>query len=131
MATILLVEDDVNNVSLLEDIFLFDEISARLVTATTGEEVMDLAVSLQPVLILMDLRLPGVDGMETTEDLKRNPLTKHIPVWAITACAMPGDREVVREAGCCKYFTKPLSVRNFGRCLKSFMEHQNEMVAAT
>ena len=108
MNTILLVEDNVNNLLLLEDIFSLDDISARLVTVTSGEEVMHLAVSLQPVLILMDLRLPGIDGLETTENLKRNPLTKDIPVWAITAYAMPGDEEKARAAGCDGYFTKPV-----------------------
>ena len=93
MNTILLIEDNVNNVSLLEDIFLFDDIPARLVSVETGEEALNRAVEIQPVLILMDLRLPGIDGLETTQILKRNPLTKDIPVWAITAYAMNGDEE--------------------------------------
>ena len=131
MTTILLVDDDVNNASLLEDVFSYDGIAARLVTANCGEKVLPLAVSLQPALILMDLRLPGIDGLEVTEDLKRNPLTKDIPVWAVTACAMPGDRERARDAGCCKYFTKPFSMRDFSHCVKSFMEHQGKTIAAT
>ena len=85
MNTILLIEDNVNNIMLLEDIFMLDDIAARLVSVETGEEALSRVVELQPVLILMDLRLPGIDGLETTEILKHNPLTKHIPVWAITA----------------------------------------------
>jgi two-component system, cell cycle response regulator DivK len=131
MSTILLVEDNVNNLSLLEDIFVYDDIPAHLVYVSSGEEALRLAVSLQPVLILMDLRLPGTDGLETTEILKRNPLTKDIPVWAITAYAMPGDEEKALAAGCCAYFTKPLSTREFGNSLKSFLESLPKAAAAT
>ena len=71
MPIILLVEDNVSSVSLLEDIFLFDRIPAELVCARNGEEALQLAISSRPVLILMDLRLPGMDGLETTEMLKK------------------------------------------------------------
>ncbi|MEI7903454.1 MAG: response regulator [bacterium] len=81
-----------------------------------------LAGSLQPVLILMDLRLPGIDGLETTEILKRNLLTKDIPVWAITAYAMQGDKERSLAAGCDEYFAKPLSMRTLGDRLRDFLE---------
>jgi len=70
----------------------------------------------------MDLRLPGIDGLETTEILKRNPLTKDIPVWAITAYAMQGDEEKARAAGCDKYFAKPLQMRKLGDRLKDFLQ---------
>jgi CheY-like chemotaxis protein len=122
MNTILLVEDNTNNVSLLEDVFAYDDIPARLAYVTNGEEALRRAVSLQPVLILMDLRLPGIDGLETTEILKRNPLTKDIPVWAITAYAMQGDEEKARAAGCEEYFAKPLSMRALGDHLKTFLQ---------
>ena len=80
MNTILLIEDNVNNIMLLEDIFVLDDISsARLVSVETGEEALNRAIELQPVLILMDLRLPGIDGLETTQILKHHPLTKDIP----------------------------------------------------
>ena len=121
MTTILLVEDNANNAFLLEDVFSFDDVPARLITVTNGEEALHLAVALQPVLILMDLRLPGIDGLETTEILKRNPLTKDIPVWAITAYAMPGDEEKARAAGCDESFAKPLSMRTFGDRLRDFL----------
>ena len=122
MPTILLVEDNTSNASLLEDVFSFDDIPARLAYVTSGEEALRLAVSLRPVLILMDLRLPGIDGLETTEILKHNPLTKDIPVWAITAYAMPGDEEKARAAGCDEYFAKPLSMRTLGDRLRDFLQ---------
>jgi two-component system, cell cycle response regulator DivK len=129
MRTILLVEDKNTNVSLIEDMFTFDHIPAKLVVVATGEEALQSAGSLLPVLILMDLRLPGVDGLETTQMLKRNPITIDIPVWAITAYAMSGDEERARAAGCCKYFTKPLSIRDFGDCLRDFLEELTEQKA--
>ena len=121
MSIILLVEDNTSSVSLVEDIFLYDHIPARLVTAASGEEAQRLAVSLWPVLILMDLRLPGIDGLETTEMLKYNPLTKDIPVWAITAYAMPGDKEKALAAGCDEYFAKPMRMRTLADRLKDFL----------
>lgn len=122
MNTILLVEDNANNASLLEDVFSYDDIPARLAYVASGEEAPRLAISLQPVLILMDLRLPGIDGLETTEILKRNLRTKDIPVWAITAYAMPGDEEKARAAGCDEYFAKPLRMRTLGDRLRDFLQ---------
>ena len=121
MNTILLIEDNVDNLMLLEDIFLLDDISARLVSAETGEEGLNRAIELQPALILMDLRLPGIDGLETTQILKRNPLTKDIPVWAITAYAMNGDEERARAAGCCEYITKPVHTLELANRLRAFL----------
>jgi two-component system, cell cycle response regulator DivK len=126
MLTIMLVEDNTNNVSLIEDMFVFDRIPARLVVVATGEEALQSAGSLPPALILMDLRLPGIDGLETTQILKRDPMTRDIPVWAITAYAMPGDEEKARAAGCCEYFVKPLSMRGFGDCLRNFLQELTE-----
>ena len=123
MNTILLIEDNFSNISLLEDIFLFDDIPARLVSVESGEEALYRAVELQPALILMDLRLPGIDGLETTQILKRDPRTKDIPVWAITAYAMNGDEERARAAGCCEYITKPVRAMDLANRLRTFL-HQ-------
>lgn len=121
MNTVLLVEDNVNNVMLLEDIFLLDDVAARLVSVETGEEALSRAIELQPVLILMDLRLPGIDGLETTQILKRHPLTKDIPVWAITAYAMNGDEERAMAAGCCEYITKPVRLLDLANRFRAFL----------
>jgi len=122
MNTILLIEDNFTNISLLEDIFMFDDIPARLVSVETGEEALNRAVELQPALILMDLRLPGIDGLETTQILKSNPLTKDIPIWAITAYAMNGDEERARAAGCCEYITKPVRALDLASRLRTFLD---------
>jgi two-component system, cell cycle response regulator DivK len=122
MWTVLLVEDNPSSQSLLEDVFWFDHVPAKLVTATSGEQSQLLAASLRPDLILMDLRLPGIDGLETTEMLKHNPLTKDVPVWAITAYAMPGDEERALAAGCDRYFTKPFPTRMLADHLRDFLQ---------
>ena len=121
MNTILLIEDDDNNVSLLEDIFQFDDIPAQLVTAKIGEEALTQAIMTQPVLILMDLRLPGIDGLEATRILKQNAVTKDVPIWAITAYAMNGDEDRARAAGCCEYITKPISLVELANRLRTFL----------
>jgi CheY-like chemotaxis protein len=131
MNTVLLIEDNVNNRSLLEDVFLFGDIPARLVSVETGEEALGRAVELQPVLILMDLRLPGIDGLETTQILKCNPLTKDIPVWAITAYAMKGDEERARAAGCGEYITKPMHVLELANRLRAFLARLERQEART
>ena len=120
--TILLVEDNFNNISLIEDVFEFDNIPAKLVVAQSGEEALRSVIQLQPDLILMDLRLPGIDGLETMEILKNNPLTKDIPIWAVTAYAMPGDEEMAMAAGCCQYITKPTNTQDFIERLRIFLD---------
>ncbi|MBN2217941.1 MAG: response regulator [Pirellulales bacterium] len=120
MPTVLLVEDNTSSQFLLEDVFSYDHIPARLITVTSGEQVQIMAVSLKPDLILMDLRLPGIDGLETTEILRRNPATKDIPVWAITAYAMPGDEEKAMASGCNEYITKPFPTRMLADRLRAF-----------
>ena len=131
MNTILLIEDNFSNFSLLEDIFLFDDIPARLASVETGEEALNRAIELQPVLILMDLRLPGIDGLETTQILKHHPLTKDIPVWAITAYAMKGDEERARAAGCCEYITKPVRAMELANRLRTFLRRLERRTVLT
>jgi two-component system, cell cycle response regulator DivK len=131
MNTILLIEDNINNAALLEDALLFDGIPARLVIVQTGEEALNKAIEIQPDLILMDLRLPGIDGLETTQILKCNSLTKDIPVWAVTAYAMNGDEERARAAGCCEYITKPTHVPELANRLRIFLDQLERQKALT
>ena len=129
--TILLVEDNFNNISLMQDVFEFDNIPAKLVVTQSGEEALRSVIQIQPDLILMDLRLPGIDGLETTQILKRNPLTKDIPVWAITAYAMKGDEERARAAGCCEYITKPVRALELANRLRTFLDQLKQREAET
>ncbi|MHB1036796.1 MAG: response regulator [Pirellulales bacterium] len=119
--TIMLVDDDFLNIALMEDLFELDDIPAKLQVARTGEESLPCASQCQPALILMDVRLPGIDGLEATQILKNDPRTRDIPVWVITAYAMPGDAEKARRAGCSEYITKPTDTRELTERLRKFL----------
>jgi len=108
MAKILLVEDNEMN---------RDMLSRRLVRkgyevfiATDGQQGADMALSRLPDLILMDMSLPVIDGWEATRRIRANDATRRIPVIALTAHAMAGDREKAMEAGCDDYDTKPVEI---------------------
>src|SRR5882672_12871682 len=86
-AIVLLVEDSHLNRDVIGDVFEFDDIPAQLVAAETAEEAIELAFELQPDLMLMDIRLPGMNGLEATQKLRADERTKNIPIWALTAHA--------------------------------------------
>lgn len=120
MNTILLVEDDLANRAVIEDIFEFDGIGAELECVESGEKAMLVIPKLQPILILMDIRLPGISGLEVTRTLKAEPSTRHIPIWAITAYAMGEDKDKAIAAGCDHYITKPLDTTTLKEQLREF-----------
>jgi two-component system, cell cycle response regulator DivK len=106
MAKILLVEDEEMNRDMLSR--RLERRGHHVVIAVDGAQGMQLAQSEAPDLILMDMRLPVLDGWEATRQLKAAPATRTIPVLALTAHAMAGDREKALEAGCDDYDTKPI-----------------------
>lgn len=106
MAKILIVEDNVANMKLAT--MLLRNLGHEVLGAVDAESGMMLARSELPALILMDVQLPGIDGLTATALLKRDPTTAGIPVIALTAMAMQSDREKSRVAGCDAYIAKPL-----------------------
>jgi two-component system, cell cycle response regulator DivK len=120
-AIVLLVEDSGFNRDVIRDVFEFDNVPAGLVTAETAEEAIDLAFQLQPALILMDIRLPGMNGLEATRRLRSDRRTENIPIWALTAHAMNGDAEQAVAAGCDLYFAKPIDVKDFRARIEAFL----------
>ena len=106
MAKILLVEDNEMNRDMLSRRLI--KKGYDLVMAMDGEQAIEMAGSESPDLILMDISLPGLDGWEATRRLKAKPETQAIPIIALTAHAMAGDREKCLEAGCDDYDTKPV-----------------------
>jgi CheY-like chemotaxis protein len=108
---ILVVEDNPMNMELATD--LLEIAGYAVIQAGTAEEGVSLAKAQTPDLILMDVRLPGMDGLAATSLLKQDPATRHIPVFALTAQAMKGDQEKALEAGCNGYITKPIDTREF------------------
>ena len=116
---ILVVEDNERNLKLLRDVLEYAGYDVRV--ARTAEDGITLAVKELPDLVLMDLQLPGMDGMEALRQLRENPRTAGIPVVAVTAQAMKQDRERVLEAGFDGYVEKPISVRAFPDQVRSFL----------
>jgi two-component system cell cycle response regulator DivK len=106
MATILVVEDNPDNMTLA--VFLLGTVGHTVLTATDAESGLALAREAAPDLILMDIQLPGMDGLEAITLLKANETTRRIPVIALTALAMKGDEERIRAAGCDGYIAKPM-----------------------
>jgi two-component system cell cycle response regulator DivK len=111
MAAILIVEDNAANMKLAK--FLLESAGHTVLGATDAEAGLNLARDAQPDLILMDIQLPGMDGLEATVLLKGDEATRAIPVVALTALAMKGDEERIRAAGCDGYIAKPLAYRQF------------------
>ena len=108
MPKILLIEDNENNRDMLQR--RLQRRGYEVIIALDGTEAHSRAESEQPDLILMDLHLPDMDGWEATRQLKAAPNTRLIPIIALTADAMPGDREKALEAGCDDYDTKPVDL---------------------
>jgi two-component system cell cycle response regulator DivK len=111
MAKVLIVEDNPANMTLA--VFLLQSVGHTVIRATDAEAGLTLARDDQPDLILMDIQLPGMDGLEATMMLKRADATRAIPVIALTALAMKGDEERIRAAGCDGYIAKPMGYREF------------------
>jgi two-component system cell cycle response regulator DivK len=116
---ILVVEDNERNLKLLRDVLEYAGYDVRV--ARTGEDGVTLAVKEPPDLVLMDLQLPGIDGMEALRQLRASPRTADVPVVAVTAQAMKQDRERVLEAGFDGYVEKPISVRAFPEQVRGFL----------
>jgi two-component system cell cycle response regulator DivK len=111
MATILVVEDNPTNMTLA--VFLLQSAGYSVLRATDAEAGLTLARAERPNLILMDIQLPGMDGLEATLLLKQDDATRAIPVIALTALAMKGDEERIRAAGCDGYIAKPMRYKEF------------------
>lgn len=113
---ILVVEDNELNLKLVRD--LLEVHGYQTAGAKDGLEGMELAQQFMPRMILMDLQLPKMDGLEVTRRLKADPQTRHIPIYALTAFAMKGDEQKAREAGCDGYITKPIETRSLIKRVK-------------
>jgi two-component system cell cycle response regulator DivK len=115
---ILIVEDNELNMRLLNDVL---EVHGYAILKTgTGEEAIDLARREQPDVILMDIQLPDISGLEATRRLKEDPATQGIPVIAVTAFAMSGDERKIRDSGCDAYVSKPIMLQPFLALLERY-----------
>ena len=120
-AQVLVVEDNEKNMKLFRDVL--EASGYRLLEATTGEQAMELAAEQQPNLVLMDIQLPDLDGVDALGRLRADARTASIPVVALTAQAMHGDRERFLDVGFDAYISKPVDIVEFVRTVK---EHCGE-----
>ena len=118
--TILVVEDNELNMKLFND--LLEAHGYNVVQTRDGLTALDLARQHKPDLILMDIQLPEVSGIEVTKWLKEDDVLKSIPVIAVTAFAMKGDEQKIREGGCEAYISKPISVMSFLQTIDKFLK---------
>jgi len=118
--TVLIVEDNELNMKLFDD--LLDAHGYATVQARDGRNVLDLARKHTPDLILMDIQLPEISGLEVTQQLKADDELKSIPVIAVTAFAMKGDEEKIRQGGCEDYLAKPISVTEFISVVQKYLD---------
>jgi len=116
---VLVVDDNEDNLSLLA--FVVEQLDCKIVTAVNGQTALDLALSYPPALILLDMMLPDIDGIEVLSRLRQNPLTAMIPVIAVTAMARAQDRDRILSAGCNEYVTKPYNVDEIEVLLRRYL----------
>ncbi len=117
--TILVVEDNELNMKLFHD--LLEAHGYNILQTRDGMEALKLARQHRPDLILMDIQLPEVSGLEVTKWIKEDDELKAIPIIAVTAFAMKGDEEKIREGGCEAYIAKPISVTSFLKTVQQFL----------
>jgi len=118
--TILIVEDNELNMKLFRDLLKahdFETLETR-----DGMEALDMARANKPDLILMDIQLPGVSGLEVTRQIKADDSIKSIPVVAVTAFAMKGDEDRIREGGCEAYIAKPIRIDELISTVRRFVD---------
>jgi CheY-like chemotaxis protein len=116
---ILAVDDNEDNLMLLNEVLnIFD---CSLITATHGQRALLLAQAHNPDLILLDVMLPDINGVEVVRHLKQNPIATNIPVIAVTALARVEDRDRLLSAGCCEYITKPYMLEDLEAIVRCYL----------
>jgi two-component system cell cycle response regulator DivK len=121
-ARILIVEDNPKNLKLIRDLLQFK--GYQTIEADSAEAGIELAREQHPTLILMDIQLPGIDGREAMKVLKADASTQQIPIIALTASAMKGDRERLLAEGFDGYIPKPIDIKAFPEQLESFLSER-------
>ena len=120
MSVILIVEDNDKNMKLVRDVLQVDGYTT--LEAVTGEDGVALAQQHKPDLILMDIQLPGINGIEALRILRADPATASIPIIAVTASVMQQDRKMITEAGFDAYVGKPLNLKEFREAVRHALE---------
>lgn len=120
-ARVLVVEDNDMNMQLVE--YLLEEGGYEIIKAASGEDALSILQGPERVdLILMDIHLPGIDGLSVVREMKTNERTKDVPILALTAHAMRGDRDRFLQAGCDGYISKPIDVKTFLTSVRQYLK---------
>ena len=122
--TVLIVEDNELNMKLFHDLLEAHDIGT--LETRNGKDVMDIAREKKPDLILMDIQLPEISGLDITKMMKADDELKSIPIIAVTAFAMKGDEEKIRESGCEDYISKPISVVSFIETVRKYLNQDSD-----
>lgn len=117
---VLLVEDNPATVDIIETELEF--LGYNTMVADNGKKAVEMAAAHLPDLIIMDISLPKMDGLEATALIRKNPKTKSIPILAATARALPGDKEKCLQGGCDGYIAKPFTHRELGAAIKRLIK---------
>ncbi len=125
-SSLILVVDD-NDAGLLLTCAVLQLDGFRVDSASSSQEVLERLRARRPDLILMDVQMPGQDGLSLTRQLKADPATVTIPIVALTAHAMAGDRELALAAGCSGYISKPIDTRTFGDQVRAFISSASSL----
>ena len=118
--TILVVEDNELNMKLFHD--LLEAQGYRILQTSEGVQAFNMARDFRPDLIVMDIQLPAISGLEVTRWLKEDASVSHIPIVAVTAFAMKGDETRIRDGGCEAYIAKPISVASFLETIRRLLD---------
>jgi len=119
MKRILVIEDNETNIYLIG--FILRKNGHEVIEARTGEEGVELAIKDKPDLVLMDIQLPGIDGLEATKRIRESEADGTIPIIALTSYAMTGDREKALKAGCTGYIEKPINPDTFMNEIEKYL----------
>jgi len=122
MGKVLIVENNELNLKLFHDLLMIQKYD--VVISKDGLNIIDITIKEKPDLILMDIQLNKVSGIDLIKGLKKNSTTKHIPIIAITAFAMKNDEAKISKSGCDMYISKPVSIDNFFKAVNKFVEPQ-------
>lgn len=122
MATILIVEDNEMNMRLFSDLLTMKKY--KVIECLEGKKALNLAKKNKPDLILMDIQMPEISGLEVTAQIRKTPAIAHTKIIAISAFAMKGDEERILQAGCDAYISKPISIPLFFETVEKYLKEE-------
>jgi len=119
---VLIADDNADNIFLIRKLISRAHLDVEVIEAQTGRDTLSIAIQRRPAVILLDLKMPDMDGYQTASILKATEETRQIPIVAVTAQAMVGDKEKALKAGCDEYISKPIEPEILIRTIQKYLE---------